>query len=354
MIAIILAGGSGTRFWPLSRKARPKQLVRLWGERVMLGETLDRLADEIPAHKVFVVCGPHLEEGIRQAVPELPAENIIIEPSPCNTAPAIALATLHAQQRFGDEVVGVFPSDHFIGSTEDFLQTARIAGEQAEAGGIITIGIEPTSPETGYGYIRRADDDQAEGVWEVDAFVEKPDRATALEYLSSGRYFWNAGMFFFKPTVLLEEIGRQMPGLHAGCGVMRGALAEAASAEVYERALTEMFERAEATSIDYGVMEGAELVRVVRARFAWSDVGHWAALPAVSQVDERGNVIRARAVLHDVDESIVYSTSEERVIAVAGMSGVVVVDTDDAVLVIPRDRAQDVRAIVAQLEPEQK
>lgn len=341
MIAVILAGGSGTRFWPLSRPERPKQLVRLFGERVMIGQTVERLASICGVERVLVVCGASLLEATREALPELPAQNFIVEPAARNTAPAIALAAAHARHRFGDEVIGVFPSDHFIGDVEAFAATVAQAVAHAERGGIVTLGITPSRPETGYGYIRRGEVLEQGGAWRVDAFVEKPDRATALEYLASGGYDWNAGMFFFRPTALFGELARQLPDTHAAIGEIEAALGTGALDEVTRAA----FARVDATSIDFGVMEGARDVKVVPASFAWSDVGHWAALPEVRAPDEDGNVVEARAILDEVRDSILLSTDPDCVIAASGVEGLVIVATPDAVLVVPRERAQRVREL---------
>lgn len=343
MIAVILAGGAGTRFWPLSQPLRPKQLIRLWGDRVMIGQTVERLAPIIPPERVLVVCGPHLLAPMRQALPELEASSFVVEPEPRNTAPAIALAAAHVRQRFGpDEVIGVFPSDHYIGDEAAFRRTVERAASRAREGAIVTIGVAPTRPETGYGYIRRGEPlEQEEGAWRVAAFEEKPDAARALEYVRAGEHDWNAGMFFFTPEVLLSELERQMPETAAAIAQIE----QAVGTPSLDRVTAEAFGRTEATSIDYGVMEGARRVEVVRASFPWSDVGHWAALPEVRPTDEDGNVVEADALLHQVRDSILYSTTD-RVVAAASVEGLVIVDTPEALLVIPRERAQQVRQLV--------
>ncbi|MFU8805972.1 MAG: mannose-1-phosphate guanylyltransferase, partial [Bradymonadaceae bacterium] len=214
MIAVVLAGGSGTRFWPLSRKARPKQLIRLFGDRPMIGETVSRLSPFISATKTLIVSGESLADPTRAALPELDAESFIFEPCARNTAPAIGLAAIYARARFGDEVMGVFPSDHFIGDVPAFIACLVLAEKVASQGSIVTLGITPTRPETGFGYIRF---DPAEPLAEakdrkafaVDAFVEKPDRPTAEGYLARGGYVWNSGMFVFRPSVLMAEMKRQ-------------------------------------------------------------------------------------------------------------------------------------------------
>ncbi len=352
MIAVILAGGSGTRFWPLSRQSRPKQLVRLFGERVMIAQTFERLARVVSAERVYVVCGPHLVDDVLEAIPEMSREQLIVEPMARNTAPAIMLASAVVQARHDAHTpVGIFPSDHYIGEPEKFAAALETAAKLAEQRGeIVTMGVTPTRPETGYGYILRDQHVDDSGSSPVAAFVEKPDQATAMQYLMSGNYLWNAGMFFFTPTTLDAELERQMPALHAASVRLVETFGEAG----WEDRLREEFERADKISIDYGVMEGARAVRVLPATFPWSDVGHWAALDEVCEHDEHDNVLEAHCALHDVKDSIFYSTRPERRIAAIGLEGMVVVDTEHAVLVMPKDRAQDVRAIVDMIDESER
>lgn len=345
MIAIILAGGSGTRFWPLSRQAHPKQLLQLWGNRPMIGETFERLAGYTPKEKIFVVCGKHLQNQVQDALPDLAPENLIVEPEARNTAPAIALATAFAKARFGEEVVGIFPSDHYVGKVKAFYRCLDMAEQTAQAHNIVTIGITPTRPETGYGYIEcttTADDDEAMG---VHAFVEKPSLPLALKYLASGKYLWNAGMFFFRPGALFDAIHQHMP---KSSPHLRTIL-EGIDTPKQDAIITEHFAHLESISIDYGVMEKAEDVWVVPAPFAWSDVGHWAALSEVKASDDADNVILGKAVTHETSDTVIYNTTD-RVIAVSGLDKLVIVDTPDALLVLPKERAQDVRILVDKLK----
>lgn len=343
MIAIVLAGGSGTRFWPLSRHAHPKQSLVLWGDQPMIAHTVSRLSPSIPPERVLVVCGPHLVEQLRAALPHLPADQFIVEPTPRNTAPAIALATAIAQARFGDDVIGVFPSDHYIGDLPAFHQCLAAADAEARAGSIVTMGIPPTRPETGFGYIRYeppADRSQRQGKpWPVASFVEKPDHARALQYLDSGDYLWNAGMFFFTAATMMAELARSLPDMLAGVNRIARGDAE----------LAEVFPTLQNISIDYGVMERAQRVSVIPATFTWSDVGHWAALHEVQTPDAQGNVTRGHAIAADSRHNVIWGTSD-RLVALIGVDDLVVVDTPDAVLVLPRARAQDVRLVIDQLK----
>ena len=361
MIAAVLAGGSGTRFWPLSRVSRPKQLVALWGDQPMIGETVDRL-QQAGCARVMVVLGEHLVEATLEAVPGLGPEELVVEPAARNTAPAIGLAALRSRARHGDEVLGIFPSDHFIDDTAALGHCLRSAEQGAAAGAIVTLGVRPTRPETGFGYIRYRASPQAQPDsggpshpprYPVEAFVEKPDRATALAYLRAGGYAWNAGIFVFRPSVLLAEIERQMPALHDALARIEGALGTANE----DRVLAEAFAQAPSISIDYGVMERAARVEVVEATFGWSDVGHWGALAEVLGADEQGNVVEVaaprRALVQGCRGTVVHgSGTSRRVVAALGLEDLVVVDTDDAVLILPKGRAQEVRALVEALEAE--
>lgn len=343
MIAIVLAGGSGTRFWPLSRHARPKQSLTLWGDTPMIAHTVARLSPTIPADRVLVVCGPHLVDQLRAALPDLPADQFIVEPTPRNTAPAIALATAIAHERFGDDVLGVFPSDHYIGDLDAFHQCLAAADKAARTGAIVTMGIPPTRPETGFGYIRyQAPQDRSQRAgrpWPVAAFVEKPDAARALTYMDAGDYLWNAGMFFFTAETMQAELARNLPDMLDGVQrIARG-----------QDTLAAVFPTLQNISIDYGVMERAQRVEVIPATFTWSDVGHWAALHEVQHADSAGNVTHGDAIAIDARDNVIWSGAD-RLVALVGVRDLVVVDTPDAMLVLPRGRAQDVRLVIEQLK----
>lgn len=346
MIGIVLAGGSGTRFWPLSRKLRPKQLVSLWDDKPMIEATIDRLAGVSSRDKTFVVLGEHLVDATRDALPDI---EFIVEPCPRNTAPAIGLAAVYAQQRFGDEPIGIFPADHAIGrggagGVANFERCLKLAEQQAEAGHLVTLGITPTSPETGYGYIHYDESDAP--AHPVREFVEKPSRHVAQQYLDSGDYVWNSGIFVFKPSVLLAEMKRQLPEMHRA--MME--IAESVGTEQEKATVDRCFSGMRGISVDYGIMENAADVVVIPATFHWSDVGHWDAVDVVSEVDENGNVVDADALLMDVSNSVIYSQNSDRLIAVCGVEDLVVVDTPDAVMVIDRKRAQDVKKLVESLK----
>jgi mannose-1-phosphate guanylyltransferase len=344
MISVILAGGAGRRFWPLSREDNPKQLLEIWDDQPMIAKTVERTRQVAPSDRILVVCGPHLVDAMKEALPELDEKNFLVEPAPRNTAPAIGLAAAYAREVFGDEPMAIFPSDHYIGNIEAFSTALDDAGELAKSGYIVTLGIEPSRPETGYGYIHyREQLDDGPG-FAVESFVEKPDRKTAVEYLESGDYAWNSGMFIFTPSVLFGEMDRQLPE-------MASSLKEIGSLMVEDRATPDVedtFKGLQDISIDYGIMEGAEDIAIIPAKFQWSDVGHWGALDEVCETDSDGNITRGDAAIFDTTDSVVFSKGD-RFVSTVGLEGAVVVDTDDALLVVSKSEAQNVREVVSYL-----
>jgi mannose-1-phosphate guanylyltransferase len=347
MYAIIMAGGSGTRFWPLSRARRPKQLLDIFGGRSMLAQTVERISPLIPPEHIIVVTGEHLLEPVYRALPEIPRQNILAEPAPRNTAPCIGLATALIARRCPDQdpVIGVFPADHHIGDPESFQRALHAAAQAAQDPGVIvTLGIRPTRPETGYGYIRYL---PSRGIaLDVERFVEKPDLDTARAYLESGSYLWNAGLFFFRASTMQAELARQLPDMARGLD----QLAPSLDTDAQRDALSLIFPTLQSVSIDYGVMERALKVRVVATDPRWSDVGHWAALQGIIDPDEHNNARRGEFVTIDTEDSILLNEDPDHVVAVVGARDLVVVHTHDATLIMPRDRAQDVRAVVDALK----
>jgi mannose-1-phosphate guanylyltransferase len=354
---VIMAGGSGTRFWPLSRKARPKQFLALAGDQPLLTATVRRLPPLARAEDIYVVCGPVHAAAARKLVKELPARNIIVEPCARNTAPCVGLAALHVAARQKKGIVAMLPADHHIARPEAFREAIAEAARLAAQGHIVTIGIRPHAPETGYGYLkvgaRLAGQGKGRGTarvptrnqaHKVERFVEKPDVVTAARYLADGHYLWNSGMFVFRADVILDEIRRAMPVL----GEQLDAIQKSVGTPAYQRTLARIFPDCPSISIDYGVMEKSQRIVVVPADFGWSDVGSFAALPEVRPVDHLGNVAEGDALVIDGRDNVVIA-SGGRPVAVVGMEGVVVIDAGDAVLVCRKDRAQDVRKAVDEL-----
>ncbi len=346
MIAVVLAGGSGTRFWPLSREARPKQLIHLYGGKSMLEHTISRLKGLVPKDRVLVVCGEALLQATQDELPFLDRSNFLTEPVARNTAPAVGLAAAVAARRWGDEVIAVLPSDHYVRDPAGFQARLGEASDAAEAGRIVTLGIKPTRPETGYGYIRYAPmnalTDHAFG---VEEFVEKPNFETAVGYLNSGDYVWNAGIFVFRPSAMLAEFERQRPEMYARLQRIADAWGTPEASDVLARE----FARMESISVDYAIMENAENVAVVPTDVGWSDVGHWGAVDSVLGADGAGNLVEGGVLAIDTRDSLLFDDTDG-ITAVVGLDGVVVVRTADAVLVIPRHRAQDVRLVVEALK----
>jgi mannose-1-phosphate guanylyltransferase len=360
VFSIVLAGGSGTRFWPLSRHRRPKQLLPLSGRKPLIVETVDRLRGICAPGDIAVVCGQAHAKAIRALLPRLPAANVLVEPAARNTAPCIGWAALRVHKQDPDGVLLVLPSDHHVADLPGFREVLRRCVRVAADGTLCTVGIRPTRPETGYGYLRVGEahgggsrpgrltgagrrPEHLIGAHRVAAFVEKPDAKRAAAYLSLGNYLWNGGIFAFRADAILAEIERQLPVLHR---VLK-RLAPAIGTRGETAALRRWFPKAPSISIDYGVMERAERVAVIEADVGWSDLGSFGALPEVRTVDKLGNVVEGEAVLIDCRDCVVLAG--RRPVAVVGMNHAVVVDSGDAILVVPRDRCQNVREVVAEL-----
>ena len=345
---VIMAGGSGTRFWPLSSRLRPKQFLPLAGGAPLLAATVARLPPLARADRTYVVCGPQHAVAARKMVPQLPKGNFIVEPCARNTAPCVGLAALHVAARDPRGIIAMLPADHHIARPEAFREALAAASQLAQSGSIATIGIRPNRPETGYGYLRVgpriATKVKRVHANKVERFVEKPDVVTAARYLADGGYLWNSGIFVFRADVILEEIRRAMPVL----GEQLDAIEASLGSPRYQRTLRRVFPDCPSISIDYGVMEKSHRIAVVPADFGWSDVGSFAALPDVRATDHLGNVAEGDAVVIDGRNNVVLAT-KDRPVAVVGIEDVVVVDAGDAILVCHRDRAQDVRKAVEEL-----
>ncbi|HEY7544146.1 MAG TPA: mannose-1-phosphate guanylyltransferase [Blastocatellia bacterium] len=343
MFAIVMAGGSGTRFWPASRERMPKQFLRITSDSTLFEETLDRIKTIVADERVFIVVNRLHEETTLRLVGQSNAR-VLVEPVGRNTAPCIGLAAIHIARADENSPIVVLPSDHFIADRERFALKLRAAGEAARRGAIVTLGIPPTRPETGYGYIERGDETEevmGEAAFEAKKFVEKPDLETALAYLKSGHHLWNSGIFIFTAKTILAEIRAGLPDLYEGLE----EIGEAVGSARYEATVERVYPQLKAVSIDYGVMEKtAASVRVLSGDFGWSDVGSWQALYELrgDKYDESENLLLSRATTIDAKRNLVYSTSD-RAIALLGVEGLVVVDTPDALMVADMSRSQDVK-----------
>jgi mannose-1-phosphate guanylyltransferase len=340
---VIMAGGSGTRFWPLSRKARPKQFLPLASSSPLITDTAARLKGLASVKDTFVVCGPLHAKAAARLVKGLPKKNLLVEPVARNTAPAIALAAVHVAARDPEGILVVLPSDHHVADVAGFKKTLAEAARIAQGGDIVTLGIKPHRPETGYGYIQVGPSQEAGGN-KVQAFKEKPDAQTARTYVESGQYLWNAGIFVFRADTILEAFARHMPEMQKGLEALRKAVGK----RTYPGVLKRVFPKLPSQSIDYGVMEKASNIAVLPGDFGWSDVGSFAAIPEVRPADEHGNVVSGEAVVVDSKGCVVLA--DKRPVAVVGLTDVVVVDAGDAILVVPKDKSQDVRKVVDALK----
>jgi mannose-1-phosphate guanylyltransferase len=350
MYAVLMAGGKGTRFWPKSRAARPKQLLNIIGEATMLQATVNRIRPLIPLENIYVVVGRDIEHEVRQQLPEIPEGNILVEPSAKNTAPCIGLAAVTIQKRDPQGVLAVLPADHVIGDEKLFLEALHVAEGIAEEGShLVTLGIVPTRPETGYGHIRkgkRLKDIDGYSLYQVERFVEKPDLERAKAYTDSGQYLWNSGMFVWSLPVILEDLRLHVPDLYDGLMVIAQSLGTREEKETLES----IYGSVQSISIDYGVMEKAQDVVVIPGSFGWSDVGSWASLGEIHQPDEHGNVVLCPFVGIETVHSIV--VAHKKLVAAIGLQNMVIVDTPDALLICPRERVQDVKKIVEHLQAE--
>ncbi len=342
---VIMAGGSGTRFWPLSRAARPKQFLPLASKLPLITDTALRLKGLATPKELYVVCGKLHAKSAAKLVKGLPKANILVEPVARNTAPAIGLAALHVARRDPNGVMVVLPSDHHVADVEGFRRQLAEAAQVAEQGYLVTLGIKPHRPETGYGYIR-VGEPLSGNSRRVQGFVEKPDLARAQEYLASGDYLWNGGIFVFRAEAILAAFRTHMPALAAALD----ALGKQLGKKGYAKALARLFPKMESVSIDYGVMERAENLAVLPGDFGWSDVGSFAAIPEVRPADARGNVVSGKGALAIDCEGCVVLAGDGRPVAVVGMKDVVVVDAGDALLVVPKEKSQDVRKAVEALK----
>lgn len=352
--AVILAGGRGTRFWPRSRRRTPKQLLNIIGAKSMLRETADRLAPLFPANHLWVVTNHDQAVGVRRELPRIPRSQILIEPVGRNTASAIGLAAIHLTKKHGDASMAVLPADHYIGDASRYRRMVRSAMTLADQPGtLVVLGIPPTRPDTGFGYIERGNGAgriAGASAYVVRRFTEKPNPRDAHKYVAARRYFWNAGMFFWRASTLLECLAEFLPET-------RKALAEleqSIDTSFYARTLAKIYPRLENISVDYAVMEpatrksGGQRVFVLPANVGWSDIGSWEAVHELLAGKKNANVSGKDSFTLDASGNFLWSP--KKFVAAIGIHDLIVVETDDALLLCPRGRAQDVGKIVKWLE----
>ncbi len=342
----ILAGGSGTRLWPQSRTETPKQLLNLVDdEKSMLQQTVQRILPLVPLDRIYILTGPEHADPIAAQLPQLPEENIFIEPSPRGTAPCLGLAAMRLRRKQGGKSIMIsLHADHTIAREERFRDALRAATATARKGHLVTVGIVPTRPETGFGYIERGDalfEEQGIGIYRVARFREKPLLERAREFVQSDRFYWNAGYFAWTLDNLLEEFQRLLPETYARLDTMTGKIAA--------KSLDTLWHQIDPVTIDVGIMEQARKVAVVPCDMGWSDVGSWAALYEILEKDEAGNVVLIDREHVGMDTRDCLIHSEGRLVATIGLKDMVIVNTPDALLVLPKDRAQEVGALVEKL-----
>lgn len=352
LVAVIMAGGAGTRFWPLSTKERPKQFLRLFGERTLLQTSYDRVAGLVPPERVLVLTGASFVDLVRQQLPELPPENVIGEPYRRDTAAAVSLAALLVRRRFGNAVIATLTSDHLIEPTELFQTTLLSAVHEAErADALYTFGVRPTFAATGYGYLEVGEALPVDGPvrhFTLRRFKEKPDGATAARYLSSGRYLWNSGMFVWSADSILNQLRTHLPEHLSSIG--RAVDHDRSSS--WATKLAESFLPLRAISVDFAVMEKAPNVRCVEATFSWSDVGGWLALAEHLPSDSSGNRHRGRLVTLEARGNLVFCESPQDLVMLVGVENLVVVRAGGRILVAAKERAEEIKKLVQELRLE--
>ena len=344
MLALIMAGGLGTRFWPKSRKKLPKHLLRVFGEKTLIQSTVERLSPVIKNDDIYVVSTREQITEIRKQLPMLPAANFIVEPKGKNTAPCIGLAALFMQQRASDEIMVVLPADHQIVDRDVFQKTLQAGAKVArDSDQIITIGIEPYYPATGYGYIQVHDEVRCiDGLTlsQIKTFAEKPDLETAKRFLHSGDFLWNSGIFIWRISKILAELEENLPQLYDGLMEIKSVLGTPKQEETIDRVYCQI----RSVSIDYGVMESARNVHVMKGQFGWNDLGSWDEIYKLSTKDEQGNVLLGNHLTRNTKGCFVDAPG--KCVALLGVENLIIVDTGDALLVCPRELSQDVKDIV--------
>ncbi len=360
-----MAGGSGERFWPVSRKSKPKQLLNLnKKDKTLIRESIERIAPLIPHKDIFIITGAALLKPIREALPELPPENIVAEPAKRNTAPCLALAASFVIEKYGlppSEIsIAVLTADQAIEPDDLFIKTVDAALSYVENHKVLsTIGIVPSRPETGYGYIETGSmvkGDPEPEILKVKAFHEKPDTEKALEYINTGKYLWNSGMFFWRADTFTDSMIECMPEVGLKIDEMKNGYKglTSVSMDAPNNRIKEIFEAFPNESIDYGLMEKAGNAVVTKALFNWDDVGSWDSLERFHDKDENDNIIIGNSALIEANHNIIYNTSGDgTIVAALGVEGLVIIRTEDTVMVCPKDRVQDIKKVVAKIRNEQ-
>lgn len=343
--ALIMAGGKGERFWPRSRVNLPKQFLSLTDDgKTMIQLTVERISPIVELEDVYIATNKAYRELVKEQLPGLPEENILCEPVGRNTAPCIGLGAVHAASKYEDAVMIVLPSDHLIKSNEIFIETFKEACEVAIKGdNLVTVGITPNYPETGYGYIKYDAADKEGFAYGVDKFVEKPDLETAKEYLADGSYLWNSGMFTWKVSTILDCFKKYMPSTYDGLMKIKAAIKTADEDAVLEAE----FPNLESQSVDYGIMEKAENIYILPGNFGWDDVGSWLSVGRIKKTDDNNNVVNGNVVTVNTSDCVIEGA--DKLIATVGLRDMVVVDTKDAILISTKENAGEIKQVLAKL-----
>lgn len=351
IVAVIMAGGRGERFWPRSRKDMPKQFLSLTSDgKTMIQHTIDRIESLVDIEDIFIVTNKNYKDLVLEQLPNVNEGNIILEPASRNTAPCIGLVATYIKYKYRDEetVMVVLPSDHLIKYNEIFIDTLKKAVEIAsEERNMVTIGITPSYPETGYGYINfgyKENEKRYIGAYKVNKFVEKPNLEKAKEYLSSGKYLWNSGMFVWKTDTILNSFEEYLPKIYQGLSKIGNAIGTNKEEEV----LKCEFSNFKSESIDYGIMEKYDYIYTVPGSFGWDDVGSWLALERTYQTNEDGNIVDGNVITINVKNSIIQA--QNKLVATVGVKDIIIVDTEDAILVCNKDDVQDVKKVIENLK----
>lgn len=342
--AVIMAGGRGERFWPKSRNSRPKQFLSLTSDgETMIQKTVKRLRPLVDAEDIFIVTNAAYTGLVKEQLPDVPAENILAEPCARNTAPCIAFAAAVIGRKYDDAIMLVLPSDHLIGYENIYIKTLKKAVAVAGQGkNLVTVGITPTYPETGYGYINFGEENG--DAYKVERFVEKPDLPTAKKYLSSGKYLWNSGMFVWKISSIMANMKEFMPAVAEGAE----RIATSFGTPDFEEVLVREFTAFPSESVDFGIMEKASDIYTLPGSFGWDDVGSWLAVERINETDENKNFISGDVIAVDAERTTV--CGGKRLIAAIGTEDLIIVDTDDVLLVCSKNNTQDVKKVIAQLK----
>lgn len=344
--ALIMAGGRGERFWPKSRKSLPKQFLSLTEDgRTMIQLTVERIRPLIAMEDIFICTNKAYKNLVREQLPEIPAQNILCEPVGRNTAPCIGLGAVHMAKKYEDALMIVLPSDHLIKYNKMFLHALKDGCSIAEKGSnLVTIGITPDYPETGYGYIKFRPEESDGNAYVVDRFVEKPGIETAKEYLETEEYLWNSGMFIWKVSTILNNMKELLPDMYDGLG----KISEAAGTDRQEMVIEKVFRDMESVSIDYGIMEKAEHIYIIPGAFGWDDVGSWLAVERIQKSNESGNIVTGNTITIHSKNNIIQGG--RKLIAAVGLEDLIIVDTEDATLICDKGSTPDIKMVLENLK----